>query len=148
MDPARKEHPVHPGKRMPSTATAKGLGLPAKELAEALPYPPVTMYPPGMPLEEALARIALRTVYAGVAQDEAFLADVRAAGKFTPHLERLTQQEVPPEVRAWVRDNFFKPGVVREAVRSIMQISIRQFQTPLHTHEPDTSHCWPMCSPP
>jgi hypothetical protein len=114
---------------------------------------PLTIHPPGpdIPLDEAFARIALRVLFAGIVRDERFLAQVHEARKYTPELDALVQMRVPDEVRDWIREQCEGPGIPREAVRSIMRISLLQFRAPGHRdHEgaADTAHCYPFCSPP
>ena len=71
-----------------------------------------------------LTKVAVRTLYVALAGDEQLLQAMRDNGKYTPEFARLHDTDVPEAVRAWVRENCWNPGVVRDAVESEVRIAL------------------------
>lgn len=79
----------------------------------------------GYDLAEALARVAVRTLYAALAENPKVVDRVKGAGKYTKEFEALEGHRVPAEVRTWVRKQCWKAdGVVMAAVRSQLELAL------------------------
>lgn len=79
----------------------------------------------GAVLAEQLGRVAVRTLYAALTRNARMYEVMKAAKKDTAEFRALRDSEVPEEVRAWVRDHFWKTDdPVMRAVVSEMAVAL------------------------